>query len=59
MLVRMRGPITTWWEEGILPPIVVATASTGPSSCYLDHPDGSTAWETFIGTRLQEELAKR
>jgi S-formylglutathione hydrolase len=59
MLVRMRGPITTWWEEGILPPMVVATASTGPSSCYLDHPDGSTAWETFIGTRLQEELAKR
>ena len=59
MLVRMREPITTWWSEGILPPMVVATASTGRSSCYLDHPDGSTAWETFVGTRLKEELGKR
>jgi S-formylglutathione hydrolase len=59
MLVRMREPITAWWEEAALPPMVVATASTGPSSCYLDHPDGSTAWETFVGTRLKEELAKR
>jgi S-formylglutathione hydrolase len=59
MLVRMQEPITTWWEERSLPPLVVATASTGASSCYLDHPDGSTAWETFIGTRLQEELGKR
>jgi S-formylglutathione hydrolase len=39
--------------------MVVVTASTGPSSCYLDHPDGSTAWETFVGTRLKEEMAKR
>jgi S-formylglutathione hydrolase len=39
--------------------MVVATASTGPSSCYLDHPDGSTAWETFVGARLPDELAKR
>jgi S-formylglutathione hydrolase len=59
MLVRMQEPITTWWEDGSLPPMVVVTASTGPSSCYLDHPDGSTAWETFIGTRLKEEMAKR
>lgn len=59
MLVRSRGPITDWWEAGDLPPMVVATASTGTSSCYLDHPDGSTAWETFIGVRLREELATR
>jgi S-formylglutathione hydrolase len=59
MLVRMREPLTTWWDEKSLPPMVVATASTGASSCYLDHPDGSTAWETFVGTRLPEELGKR
>ena len=59
LLVRLREPITTWWEEGSLPPMVIATATTGPSSCYLDHPDGSTAWETVVGTRLPKELAKR
>jgi S-formylglutathione hydrolase len=59
MLVRMREPISAWWADESLPPMVVATASTGPSSCYLDHPDGSTAWETFVGTRMPEELAKR
>jgi S-formylglutathione hydrolase len=59
MLVRLQAPITSWWEAGLLPPMLVATASTGPSSCYLDHPDGSSAWETFVGTRLREELAAR
>ena len=59
MLVRMRESITACWEAGILPPMAVATASTGPASCYLDHPDGSTNWETFVGTRLKEELARR
>ena len=59
MLVRSRAPITSWWEAGDLPPMVVATASTGTSSCYLDHPDGTTAWETFVGVRLKEELARR
>jgi S-formylglutathione hydrolase len=59
MLVRMREPISAWWEDGTLPPMVVVTASTCPSSCYLDHPDGSTAWETFVGTRLKEEVARR
>ena len=59
LVVRMREPITAWWAEGNLPPMVLATATTGPSSCYLDHPDGSTAWETVVGTRLKLELAKR
>jgi S-formylglutathione hydrolase len=59
MLVRMREPITEWWEGGLLPPMVIATASTGASSCYLDHPDGSTNWETFVGALLKEELATR
>ena len=59
MLVRMQEPITTWWAEGSLPPMVVVTPTTGPSSCYLDHPDGSTIWETFVGTLLKEEMAKR
>ncbi len=59
LLVRMRDPITTWWEAGSLPPMVIATASTGPSTCYLDHPDGSASWETVVGTRLGQDLAKR
>jgi S-formylglutathione hydrolase len=59
MLVRLQEPITTWWVEGSLPPMLVATASTGPRSSYLNHPDGSTAWETFVGTRLRNELSLR
>ena len=59
MLVRLREPITTWWVDGSLPPMVVVTPTTGQSSCYLDHPDGSTIWETFVGTLLKEEMAKR
>ncbi len=31
-----------------MPPMVMATADTGPMSYYLDHPDGSARWETFI-----------
>ena len=58
MLVRLREPISTWWAEGSLPPMIVTTASTGPSSYYLDHPDGSTAWETFVGTRLKQQMAE-
>ena len=59
MLVRLREVITHLWGENGLPPMVVATASTGPASCYLDHPDGSANWETFVGTRLREELSIR
>jgi len=39
--------------------MVIATASTGPSSCYLDHPDGSSSWETVVGTRLGLDLDNR
>ena len=59
MLVRLQEVIAELWSENRLPRMVVATASTGPSSCYLDHPDGSTTWETFIGTHLREELSTR
>ena len=59
MLVRLREDIAGLWSAKALPPMVVATARTGHSSCYLDHPDGSSLWETFIGTRLREQLAMR
>ena len=39
-----------------MPPMVIASASTGALSYYLDHPDGSARWETFIGENFPEYL---
>src|SRR3984893_12806064 len=46
-LIDMRPLFERWWSEGIAP-MVVAMASTGAMSYYLDHPDGSARWESFI-----------
>ena len=36
------------WASGAMPPMVLASASVSPLSFYLDQPDGSARWETFI-----------
>jgi S-formylglutathione hydrolase len=47
-LVDCHPLFERWWSEGIMAPMVMATADTGPMSYYLDHRDGSARWETFI-----------
>src|SRR5580704_16850922 len=36
------------WASGVLPPIVLASASVSPLGFYLDHPAGKERWERFI-----------
>ena len=44
------------WASGALPPMVLATPSTGALSYYLDHPDGSARWETLAARDLVDHL---
>lgn len=44
------------WTSGRLPPMVIACASTGGMSYYLDHPDGSELWETFVAETFPAHL---
>lgn len=53
-LKSLRRFFELWWRNGALPPMVIAAASTGPFSFYLDMPDGSLAWESFISDTLLE-----
>ncbi len=55
-LAALRPLFDNWWAAGIIPPMVIASASTGAMSYYLDHPDGSARWETFIGENFPEYL---
>jgi S-formylglutathione hydrolase len=36
------------WASGAMPPMVLASAGISPLGFYLDQPDGSARWETFI-----------
>jgi S-formylglutathione hydrolase len=47
-LVDTQAAFDQWWEAGIIPPMVIASASTGPMSFYFDSPDGKVRWESFI-----------
>lgn len=47
-LVDCQPLFERWWNEGLMPPMVLACADTGPMSYYLDHPDGSAQWEKFV-----------
>ena len=47
MLVGFREPLDAWFADGSLEPMVIASASTGELSFYLDQPAGAQ-WETFI-----------
>jgi S-formylglutathione hydrolase len=55
-LVALKALFDQWWTAGIVPPMVIASASTGAMSYYLDHPDGSARWETFIAENFPEYL---
>ena len=55
-LAVLKPLFDQWWATGIVPPMVIASASTGAMSYYLDHPDGSARWEAFIAENFPEYL---
>lgn len=46
-LVDTRPLFDSWWAEGVLPPMVLATPSAG-MSYYVELPDGSIRWDAFL-----------
>ncbi len=55
-LVDLQPFFDGLWAAGLMPPTVIASASTGAMSFYLDHPDGKYRWESFIAKDLLEHL---
>lgn len=55
-LVALKPLFDQWWAAGIVPPMVVASSSTGALSYYLDHPEGGARWETFIADEFLAHL---
>ncbi|HEY6299481.1 MAG TPA: alpha/beta hydrolase-fold protein [Candidatus Binatus sp.] len=55
-LAALKPLFDNWWTAGIMPPMVIASASTGAMSYYLDHPDGSARWETFVAEDFLADL---
>lgn len=45
----------TWWSDGALPPMVLASPSAG-MSYYLDDAADSTHWDAFIADSFIERL---
>src|SRR5208337_5309416 len=58
-LAALKPLFDIWWAAGIMPPMVIASASTGALSYYLDHPGGSARWETLIAENFLEHLRAR
>jgi S-formylglutathione hydrolase len=46
-LVDSRPLFDSWWSDGSLPPMVLATPSAG-MSYYFDDPDGGVRWSSFL-----------
>src|ERR1700676_4947292 len=46
-LVDCRPLFDSWWSDGSLPPMVLATPSAG-MSYYLDDPDRGVHWGAFL-----------
>src|ERR1700724_2856624 len=55
-LVALQSLFDNWWAAAIMPPMGIASASTGALSYYLDHPDGGARWETFIAEEFLAHL---
>lgn len=55
-LVEARTVFEHCWNTGSAPPVVLACASVGEISYYLDHPDGRYRWERFIAEDLPRHL---
>jgi hypothetical protein len=46
-LVDCRPLFDSWWSDGSLLPMVLATPSVG-MSYYLDDPDAGVGWGSFL-----------
>jgi S-formylglutathione hydrolase len=46
-LVDCQPLFDSWWSDGSLSPMVLATPSAG-MSYYLDDPDGGVRWDSFL-----------
>ncbi len=55
-LAALKPLFDNWWAAGVFPPMVIASASTGALSYYLDHQDGSARWETLIAEDFPAHL---
>ena len=55
-LAALKPLFDQWWAAGAVPPMVIASASTGAMSYYLDHPEGSPRWETLIAENFLAQL---
>lgn len=58
MLVAFSEPLDAWFADGSLEPMVIASASTGELSFYLDEPGGAQ-WETFIARDFLAHLRSK
>ena len=58
-LIDMRSLFERWWSDGVVAPMVIAMAGTGAMSYYLDHPDGSARWESFIAEDFLAHLREK
>ncbi len=46
-LASLQPVFEQWWSDGSVPPLVVATPSGG-LDYYLEDPDGSLRWDSFL-----------
>ncbi len=55
-LDRVRPIFESLWNEGAIPPAIVATASVGARSFYMNYHDGSERWEDVVSVAFLEHL---
>ncbi|WNG50420.1 esterase [Archangium minus] len=55
-LVEARSVFEQCWSMGSAPPVVLACATVGEFSYYLDHPDGRYRWERFLSEDFPRHL---
>lgn len=58
MLAELSVVLDTWFSDGSVEPMVIASASTGELSFYLDEPGGAQ-WETFIARAFPAHLREK
>ena len=58
-LARNRSLFERAWQQGLLPPMVVATPSSSALSYYMDFHDGSERWTTFLASEFPAAVAER
>lgn len=57
-IALVRRPLDELWAEGDFPRMVIVAPTVTGRSFYMDFPDGSEKWETFIAGPFLEHLRK-